>query len=408
MTSSDTGLRSDGAALARVVELLAPDGAAPMPRAKGAWHRRGSPEGHRSWTVVPTRGRPRYLIPIGRRRVSGAIRFRVSRRRLGRVASGALSLLLRFGVASLLPGRVSVPDGSADEPSLVRWLATELDQPGLVAAIALGSPRANRKPVLQLIAGDGSTIGFGKLAVDTHTASLVRSEATFLASVPAQPSPPLQLPILVLHDTWKGLELLVVQDLGIGLEGGNDLRLTADAVRAIASLGPRHQGPVVDGVWWSDVERRIRSLGGADRALLDRSLTLARSALADLVWEFGQWHGDLAPWNATWRDGALVAWDWERAGGPVPLGFDALHNRFQVALLRQRRPGPDAVRATLSEDAALLADLGYDAAGASALMVGYLLELRTRLAEDASYGDLGQVQWYADELTAALRSRVGS
>ena len=52
-------------------------------------------------------------------------------------------------------------------------------------AVALGRPRVNRKPVLQLIDGDGTTVGFGKVGVDDHTDELVRREGRFLAGTAA-------------------------------------------------------------------------------------------------------------------------------------------------------------------------------------------------------------------------------
>ena len=47
--------------------------------------------------------------------------------------------------------------------------------------------------------------------------------------------------------------------------------------------------------------------------------------------EFGGWHGDWTPWNnARFDPDRIVLWDWERSGQPAPLGFDAIHYRFQA------------------------------------------------------------------------------
>ena len=55
----------------------------------------------------------------------------------------------------------------------------------LELAVILGVPRLNRKPVLQVLASDGTVVGYVKAAWNDLTAALVRNEARVLADLGA-------------------------------------------------------------------------------------------------------------------------------------------------------------------------------------------------------------------------------
>ena len=383
-----TGLRVDDTALEQVLALLGPR------------HERGAPVGQR-WAVLPSAASPRYLIPVGRRSVSAATRLRTSRHRLGRPAGAIIGSLVKSGAIRAYPFRAAVGVGDEDT-SLVERLRARFDRPQLHVAIALGRPRANRKPVLQLIDGDGTTVGFAKLGVDAHTDALVEREGRFLTEHGGS-NPPLFLPQALLTETWQGHQLLVVGDLGAGIDGTGALDLTAATVSAIANLGHTEMATPLGSHWWASTEARISDLPPSLEPLLGRCRDRARDVLArvgDHVWPFGTWHGDLARWNAVQRGDSFVVWDWERATGPVPVGFDAVHAHFQPPILMEGRSGPAAASIALAGVEPILADLGYDGDG-PALVTAYLIELRLRLAEDESMGTLGDVRWYADAVTEA-------
>jgi hypothetical protein len=305
---------------------------------------------------------------------------------------------VRSGGVRLHPFQATV----GAEGSIVELLRTRLDRPRLEVAVALGRPRVNRKPVLQLIDADGTTVGFGKVGIDEHTDELVRHEGQFLAASGGT-RPGLVLPEALLAETWRDHELLVVSDLGAGLDGTGVLDVTAEAISAIAALGPTGAAPVLESEWWRRVEQRIADLPESTGPLLWRCRDQAREVLAagdTSHWPFGQWHGDLARWNAVERDGSLVVWDWERSTGPVPVGLDAVHAHFQPPLLNDGRTGPEAASLALAGAGPVLTQLGH-AGRAHAVVTAYLLELRLRLAEDETKGSLGDGQWFADAVTEA-------
>jgi hypothetical protein len=285
---------------------------------------------------------------------------------------------------------------------MARWLEQRLEVSPLSVAIALGRPRPNRKPVLQLIGPDSATIGWAKVSIDDHTANLVRNEARFLADADRDVRP-LVLPERLLHERWRGHELLVLRDLGNNLEGHGALRLDPSMITTIAELGgPLSEAAPLASPWWTELERRFARVPTDEQERLEPAVRSLADRIRSERWRFGTWHGDLAPWNACRRGRDLVVWDWERAERPVPVGFDAVHARFQYDLLRRGLRPAEAVRSVLESERDLFSRLGYRDGVEEALIDAYLLHLRCRLAGDAAYGDLGWGTEVAGALTEAL------
>ena len=94
-------------------------------------------------------------------------------------------------------------------------------------------------------------------------------------------------------------------------------------------------------------------------------------------------------------------WDWERATGPVPVGFDAVHAHFQPPVLMDGRTGPEAASIALAGVEPHPHRPRVRATTGARVVTAYLLELRLRLAEDETMGTLGDVRWYADAVTEA-------
>ena len=84
--------------------------------------------------------------------------------------------------------------------------------------------------------------------------------------------------------------------------------------------------------------------------------------------------------------GKLLVWDWERAGGPVPLGFDAVHYFFQSAWLREAASAEAATDLALDRSADVLAALGVPRVHRDSIGLLYLSELFLRYAENADHG----------------------
>lgn len=363
----DAVLRSDATALEAVRALLAPEGG-------------GGPV--RRYAVLPRPDRPRYVVPVGRHH-AGAAHIRPGAGRAQAATRAVLRPVLGLGAGRLLPGGLAVADGTDADPSLRRHLATALRRPDLDLAVALGGPRPNRKPVLQLIDGDGTTVAWAKVAVDALTDRLVAHETEALAA--HRSAPPLVTPEVLASGTWRGHRYLVLAHLELA-ETAGDLDLTAEAVRAVA--GPTADEDVATSRWWLALVDRAGRGDEHGRALA-ALLGHLGPRLAGRRWPFGAWHGDLAPWNASWRGDRLVLWDWERSTSPVPLGIDLAHDRIQVAMLRDGRSLADGVDDVVRRDGATLAALGYDRDDRVLVVAAYLATLRARYADDAALGSLG-------------------
>lgn len=364
-------LRSDATALAAVASLLAPaaGGAGPS----------------RTYVVLPRTDRPRYIVPTSGRHALGLhLRPGASSRRDG-LARRVVGPAIRLGAGRLLPGQVRIADGDDGDPGLRRHLAAVVGRRDIDVAVALGGPRPNRKPVLQVIGADGATVAWVKIGLDAHTDALVTHEIETLTG--RRPGPPIVAPDVMASGEWKGHPLLVLAHLPM-TEAPGDLDLNAIVVRSIA--GSVTQEPVTSGRWW----QALRSVaGGPDTdpdGRLGALLDALEPELGGLTWPFGAWHGDLAPWNATWEGDRLHLWDWERATGPVPLGLDLVHNRIQVAMARDGADLRAAVATVTSRDRATLMELGYARDEVPLVVSAYLATLRARYAVDARLGPLGR------------------
>jgi hypothetical protein len=358
-------LRSDATALAAVADLLGSSSDADA--------------GRRTYAVLPRASRPRYLVPVDGRHARGA-HIRPGAGTAQAATRLALRGALRLGAGRALPGRLVVSDGDRAAPSLRRHLADLLGRDDVDLAVALGAPRPNRKPVVQVIGADGATVAWVKLGVDDHTDALVAHETGALQAVGAADGPLLTPPVLA-ASSWRGHPLLALGHVAMD-ESADDLVLTAPAVAAIA--GSTVDEDVLAGAWWA---------GLAAAPDPDGAVAAVLAALAPRVegrrWPFGRWHGDLAPWNATWSGDRLVAWDWERSTAPVPVGLDLFHNRVQVAALRHGTPVAAALRDAARAEADTLGALGHDPADAPLLAAAYAATLRARYAADARHGPLG-------------------
>jgi hypothetical protein len=382
-------LRSDEHALMWLLDLVSP--VLPQPNGRV-----------RQYGVLPRPEAPRYLIPLDAPRTSATLLVRPGNARVlsQRAMRFVLRVALRLGVVPFFRRRVSVPDGDVDSPSLIQWLERELGRRDLVMAVAIGPPRPNRKPIVQVMTTDGSPVCYGKIAVDEHTSQLVRNESAFLA---AHKPGGFVVPALLALDTWKGrdIALLSVLTLDEHHRAAPFLELTPEIILEIARLMPVRECGVLTSPWWASAMERCASQDGTQREDLKRYVEKLGDQLVGISWTFGAWHGDLTPWNAKWVSGRLHIWDWERTGGPVPLGFDAVHAEFQVAHLNEGLPVAEAAAQVVTARGPLLERLGI-ARDQLGLLVGcYRLELSLRLLDAARYGSIGSFGPLVDELLTA-------
>jgi hypothetical protein len=115
---------------------------------------------------------------------------------------------------------------------------------------------------------------------------------------------------------------------------------------------------------WRDLFERVASSGPVEE------LTL------------GAWHGDWTRSNCAQRRGRVLLWDWERFERAVPVGFDALHFRFNQDAGKGWPRALPAARGVVEQAEAVLAPWRLSLAAARATAQLYLLDIASRYVAD--------------------------
>ncbi|GGS00767.1 hypothetical protein GCM10010169_51760 [Micromonospora fulviviridis] len=334
------------------------------------------------WVVVPSASRPRLLVPTGSgRAAASAVRHSTEAvGRKARLVRQGLATAFRLGLGPLVfRDRLVVTGGGLDA-----YLAEVLGERALVS-LHIGPARANRKPVLQLLAPDGRALGYAKLGVDPLTRALVDAEAAALRRLADLPLGPVTVAAVRHHGDWHGHALLVQEALPVRLPRATPAAAEAAeraAMVAVAGcLGVRRRS-------WAGSDHAARLADAVD-ALGARPeagrLRAALKTVADLdpTVAFGAWHGD---WNggnsAVLADGRVLVWDWERFEADVPVGYDELHRAVQTAIGNDGVEPVEAARALIAGADRALAPFDPDGRGADLVAVLYLVELAARYLRD--------------------------
>jgi len=379
------------------------------------------------WVVLPDLRHPRVLVPLASRRAAAASVRQYSdgmtqRARLAKAAvgaglrSGALQWLLRrrrlvVHAGMLDPLHGGPPAGGGGETLLGDYLAAALGRRDLAAAIVLGPVRPNRKPVVQLLAPDGSPVGYMKVGWNDLTRRLVRNEARALRRLAERPPRTFTVPSLLHEGAWQGLDVTISSALPHRLwRRGRRYATPPLAVsREIAALGGVQTASLGGSPWWTGLRRRLAPVEAAATGPAAAALagTLERlEDQADTPLAFASWHGDWGPWNLRATADRLLVWDWERSGDGVPLGFDLLHFGYQTALQGRRQPPVDAAATSLRRTTPLLADLGQRAEVGELLLTLYLLERVCRAAEAEASAVTGRPDTVGARLLDLLGRRL--
>lgn len=337
--------------------------------------------------LLPQASQPRLLVPASRRAAAAAVRgYGEPGSRAAAAGARLLPLLLTAGLAPVAMRtrlRVSAPPGTATIESCLR----EAAGPGLSFSMHLGAPRANRKPVLQLLTSDGAIAGFAKIGINPLTSELVAAEHAALTQLSQSRLALLQLPAVVDLRRWAGLDVLVLSPLPVwhrraALPPG---RLGA-AMAEVAAVGGLRYGPLAGSSYLRRLRGRLAATDtGPDRDALAAQLDQLVQRAGSTELGFGCWHGDWTPWNMASTSAGLLVWDWERFTGDVPAGFDALHCQLQAEVVAGRQDAPGAIEACARSVAGapqLLTPFGAGPAAAQLTAVLYLADIAVRYLAD--------------------------
>jgi hypothetical protein len=216
------------------------------------------------------------------------------------------------------------------------------------------------------------------------------------------PSATFELPRVLHTGRWRDLELLVLSPLR-----GRSFRLSrahlepiAAAMNEIFRLFEADETRLAESEYWIDQKARVSATRDAARLVHLAGLVEERYGEEELA--FGFWHGDWAPWNMAWREGRVAIWDWERSSRSVPVGLDAAHFDFQVALARSRHRSLRALRQTVGSESPMLSLLELPHKRDRLLLSLHLLEMALRWDEGNRAGMIPPDSMYARALAALL------
>lgn len=354
------------------------------------------PAGHRvveRYAVVPGPGRPRFLVPLnGRAVAAGSLtrynglrwaRLRVPRAILGAgFRTGVAPVLLRHRLLVCAP--TALPDSDLGDYLLSAHLQRVLGGPRPALGIGVHAPDPNMKPTLQLFGPDGAPTGYAKIGWNAATREMTRREAEALtalgdtARAPAGPAVSagpdgVRVPRLLHHGRWRDHDITVTAPLPLKIKRYRDADAPPPppAVEGASAAPPLTK--LADSGFWQALRGEAATLRSDEdeprlAALVGARLDAIERDHGGTPLPVARWHGDWVPWNMGRHDGDLYVWDWEHSAPGVPVGFDLLHWRFQVALVLRGRPLADAVAAVRAaaagelenvrpEHRALLADL---------------------------------------------------
>lgn len=328
-----------------------------------------------SYLALPNATHPRLLLPRRPRRVAATAvrRYNSFGSRRARFVRELVAVGVRCGLTDVAASRVLTVSGSA--AGIEGFLSERLGAEVLLA-IFLGPARANRKPVLQLLLPDGTTLGYAKVGIDPLTGALVRAEAAALARLADAGLHRLDAPRLLLHDRWNGSEVLVQSALPVW-ESRTDVvpAQVAAAAREISTIDREDAVELTAHAYWRALQARVSALPATRAAdALRAALAELGSQAAGIEVSVSAWHGDWSPWNMAVSRGRLCVWDWERFSGPVPTGFDMLHYSLQSALVVDRLAGSAAADRVLERAGPAPAE--------RAVALCYLIHLAARYLRD--------------------------
>jgi hypothetical protein len=277
-------------------------------------------------------------------------------------------------------GRIARDIATVDGPGIDDFLSTTLER-DTVVGVRLGPPRANRKPVLEILERSGEPVAFAKIGVSALTDRLIRNETQAIARLSVMNLRALRIPTLLVEGEWGDSALLVQSVLPVhGVRATESSGPVTAAQLEVARIGDLPVTALDGSAYLTDLAKRVEALnevGQEVAAQLDRLVT----ARGDQEMLFGAWHGDWRPTNAAVLRDELVIWDWERFAECVPRGFDALHMALFAEIYGAAVPAAVA-RSLINRAASILAPFDVPGDGADTIAALYLLELSTRYLED--------------------------
>jgi hypothetical protein len=364
------------------------------------------------YVLLPNGRAPKAMVPRSPLAVAAAAvsNYKTSATPRQRLQHRALGWAARLGGTALLPDQVCIRSADAAVADGIDQYLTRVLQRRVHICLYVGAPRANRKPVLQLISDHGRTFAFAKIGTSALTRQLVRHEAATLDSLAQSSFEHLVVPRALHYGEWNGHNVLVQAALAGDPKGAS--AVVTEAMLELARRSETGSQPAAASPYWRRLCDKLANLPDSPLATALREVipALDNQATTREV-RLGSWHGDWTPWNMTMSGAKVALWDWERFEPGVPCGFDALHYRLQGSIVRGQADPRRSAAQLIEEAPKLLAPFGCDPPAATFTALTYLVEIATRyLADDlaAAGGRLGPLdKWLLPALNDHLAPAEG-
>ena len=354
----------------RTMRALNPGAEVTLRRAPGR-------SGGSRWALLPRPQAPHLVVPSAPRAAATGALDGLGTGRARALVARCAQAGVSMGALALLPGLVVRGGG----PGVEALLADVLGQPVRVALV-VGRERALQKPVLRVLDRTGRTLAYAKVGTSATTRALVDHEAATLTHLAAADLQALRVPVVLAHEEWNGLSVLVQEALSGTTPPSAEM--LADAARELARVDGVSTGPLAASPLLRSLSQRVRDLPDSAVAAVIASSTddlVAAAGTFPVAW--GSWHGDFAPWNISSDGDRVLVWDWEGYDGPAPAGADLLHHDFQRSVVLEDLAPGAAVRRLSATAGTLLRPWGSADPQLDVLL--YLLQLATGLLESGDH-----------------------
>jgi hypothetical protein len=356
--------------------------------------------------AIPSTPAARLLLPgagvVAAASLGHARRPRTTR---SKIETSLARAALRTGTAQIVGSGFRVRRSPGAE-SIESLLESVLGRP-VVVGVFLGPPRANRKPVLQIMDRSGSLLAVAKVGMNPLTRELAANEAAALNRLAEMQDAVLTTPSLLHFGRWRDHTVLVQSALDLsGAPTEINAVVRDEAMRAVSEMNGVHIAPWSTCNYISRLRERVAALGRSTLAGEIRD-AVDRVAGTEEEGRFGTWHGDWTAWNMATSGHRALVWDWERYDPDVPLGFDALHYAFMPALKTDGRRERAALDLIINAERTLR-PFGILGTEANRISVSYILDLATRYLADgqAETGvSGGHVAEWLEPALGAVRAR---
>ena len=291
----------------------------------------------RTFAVLPSPNRVRWLLPEGSRHVSlAALQVYAPYSPAARLLKCVLSFVIRAGWQGWVRHKVTL--GSWEALPLEDLVAELSGEPDPVFALSLGTPTSFRKLTIQVMRPSGQILGYIKLPLTQAAIEHLRHEAEILQRLSEFNSLNPYIPKVLHASEWDDGYILFLSAGPMSPGPVEYERLHEDFLSHLRSIHqlikPGHVLLEEVAARWHKAETLLDSKW---RTLGEAALARAKRELDGRTVRCGVAHGDFTPWNTHVGEGRLYVFDWESASWEAPTSWDTFHFKTQVASLLNKK-----------------------------------------------------------------------